>query len=133
MKLLVTIAAIALTAGCAVLQEAPMSFIHGAKYSQMPVDQYPLQILSVNKQLHFTRSGVQVAPGMATIVVAPTDGRYASQQKQSSFTLLVEPCTTYWLNSKRESPTANEYTVVVAHKEAVASCDKDKEIAKARA
>lgn len=132
MKLLATLGALALVAGCASLQEAPMSYISGAKYSATPVDEYPVRILSVNKHIQAGPSEVQVAPGMATIVAIPTDGRHAAQSKQTSITIAVEPCTRYWMNSKRESVTANEWTLVIAHKEAVGGCDRDKEIAKAR-
>lgn len=163
MKLLAIVAASGILAGCASLTEAPKSFVHGEKYSATPLDVYPVTILSLNGQMHAPGMGVQitpgtiasvpaaailveniqeraeqhigaqVAPGRVTIVAVPTDSKDAHQLKQRRLTLDVQPCTRYYVASARVSPTAADWKLVVTHQEEVGGCDKEKELAKAKA
>jgi hypothetical protein len=113
--------------GCASLPMAPLSYLDGNPPG-IRVDSTlaPVQILSVDGRIY--RSGpVQVAPGTHSVVLASGGGPNPNRQ----VSMLVEPCTRYFLAAQRESVTSRTWEMKVASTEPVAGCDPAEERKKA--
>lgn len=115
--------------GCASMQKAPLSYLDGNPPGiQIDSKLAPLRIVSVDGQI-YSGGPVQVAPGMRKLVL--TSGAGPAPERQVS--MMVEPCTRYFLAAERESVTARSWEMKVASTEPVAACNPADERKKAGA
>ena len=118
-----------IVSGCG---SAPLSFLDGRPPNLLPAIQYPVRIVSVDGGLEF-RNPVQVAPGPRYLVIEAAPAHSARGTTQRSFVFPVAPCTRYYLAAVRNSPMDAGWDLVVQQKEAVAGCNADEELKKAKA
>lgn len=125
--LLTTAVLSAALSGCASLPAAPMSWLDGNPPG-IRVDNTlsPLQIVSVDGKIYGSNP-VQVAPGMRSIVLASGGGPNPNRQ----VSMMVEPCTRYYLAAYRATVTERNWEMKVASTEPVAGCDPAEERRKA--
>jgi len=107
-------------AACASFPQ-PFSQIDGHKYHAVPIDTYPVQIVSVDGR-GTSSSPVFIDPGVRQITVqGPPDGvhRYGEQR---SIELNIAPCTRYYLVALKPNRLSPDFSVQIDHQEPLAGC-----------
>lgn len=105
---------------CAVLPPG-YGQIDGHRYHTVPIDTYPVLIVSVDKH-DTTDSPVFVEPGLRKITVqGPSDGAHRFGE-QRSIELQVAPCTRYYLVAVKPNRLMTDFSVKVDHQEPIAGC-----------
>lgn len=96
--------------------------IDGHRYNAVPIDTYPVQIVSVDNH-DTTDSPVFVEPGLRKITVqGPPDGAHRFGE-QRSIELQVAPCTRYYLVAVKPNRLMTDFSVKVDHQESIAGCN----------
>jgi hypothetical protein len=118
-----SIVAATLLAGCA----TSYSQLTGARYHRVPIDTYPVAVLSVDGKASPLRSPILIEPGMRQITVqgppsSGLNGPYGTYGDRQTFTLDVKPCTHYWLVAVKPNRLSNEFTPKVDYAEPIAGC-----------
>ena len=119
-KLASTLSLAAALAACAGLPQ-PFSQLSGYRYFKVPIDTYPVQIVSVDGRGTLF-SPVFVDPGLRQVTVqGPPDGvhRYGEQR---SIALEVAPCTRYYLVAQKSSRLMSDFNVKVDYQEPIGGC-----------
>lgn len=122
--------ATAVFAGCA---SAPLSFVRSAEATGADTQLYGVRVVSVDGHIRFERPRDRIAvdPGLRALVLEAAPTSITPRLVQKSYTLPVEPCTSYELAARRQHPGDADWTLVVKLKDPVAACDPDAERAKA--
>ena len=99
----------------------PFSQLYGSKYYKVPIDTYPVQIVSVDGR-GTLNNPVFADPGLRQVTVqGPPDGahRYGEQR---SIALEVAPCTRYYLVAQKSSRLTSDFNVKVDYQEPIGGC-----------
>jgi hypothetical protein len=127
MKIVSVVSALALTAAAALMSGCAgyhYSLIDGQRYSKVPIDTYPLQIMRVDGESAplNPHQPMQVEPGLRSVVVSTYPSVTRRYGEERTMQLQVEPCTRYHLVAVKTSALSNDYTVRIDHQEPVSGC-----------
>jgi hypothetical protein len=105
--------------GCA----TPYSKISGDRYFRVPIDTYPLEVVSVDGR-HPLYEPARVEPGTHEVKVRalPTPSQHVGTAK--TYALDVKPCTLYYLVAVKPTRLHTDYTVKVGHEQPVPGCSR---------
>jgi hypothetical protein len=117
----VGLGACALAACASVDDNYHFSQILGNRYFRVPIDTYPVSIVSVDGKTTASFKPTLVDPGLRQITVqGPPGGAHVSQQK--TLALEVAACTRYYLVAVKQNPLDSDFAVRVDHQEPVSGC-----------
>lgn len=117
-------------AGCA---SAPLSFVRSSEPTGADPRLSGVRVVSVDGHIRFDRPRDRIAvdPGLRSLVLEAAAASMTPKLVQKSYTLPVEPCTSYELAARRQHPGDADWTLVVTARDPVAGCDPEAERAKA--
>lgn len=106
--------------GCA--SSKTFSYLDGERWSQVEMNTYDTQIVSVDGTSYAYNERVRVDPGRHHIVFQTRPAGGFSLSPLRALDIEIEPCVRYWFEAKRVNSLQQDFEPRVNYKESIAGC-----------
>jgi hypothetical protein len=116
-------------AGCGT---APLSYLNDRQVTERQMlHRYPVFVVSIDGT-STTFKPIPIAPGEHTIVMNAPPVAGMTLPVQKTYPMTIAPCTRYYIAAQRKSAFAQDWDLVIEETWAVAGCNPQQELQKAR-